>query len=127
MEMLCLGQQGTNLLCHPENLRMAETTIFVTGSANRDEGNIPQLFNTRAGPERGGADGFGDGFSQLRLNNWTLGAINGGDLGGVEVDAGDVMSVLCQAGRDDGADITQTKNGNFHISFSCLPSLRASK
>ena len=114
MEMLCARQQHADLFCDTENLRKTETAILVAWSANRDERNIPKIFNTREGPKRPSAHSFCDGIFQLRLNDRAFRTVDGINFVHIGVDANDVMSILCHAGGDDRADITQTKNGNLH-------------
>jgi hypothetical protein len=114
MEILCLRQQHADLFRDTENLRKAEATILVAWGANRDERNIPKVFDTREGPKRPSAHSFCDGFFQLRLNDRAFRIVDGINFVHIEVDPSDVMSVLCLAGGDDRADITQTKNDNLH-------------
>jgi hypothetical protein len=77
-------------------------------------GNIPKVVDGRESPKPATPYGFCNGFFQKRLDDWTFRFVDAIDFVHIEVDASDVMSVLSQAGGNDGADITQTKYSNFH-------------
>ena len=102
------------MLCDPENLRNSKTTILVTRSTDTDERNVSDFFGARLGTESPTGHGFRDGLFQQWLDDRAFRGVDTLDFVQIEVDASNVMSVLCQAGGDDGANITQTKNSNLH-------------
>jgi hypothetical protein len=112
-----------DLFANPSDISQIEIAVRLTRRTDANEGQFrlaDRLYGIASSTQPARLDSGGHDFPDVCFNDGRLPAVDQVDFGRERVDPNDLMSVIGEATRRNGSDITQSKNADSQNAYPSL-------